>query len=36
MYWFYSLWRKLYDSGVFFLYEGKTTGIKNLLLDNLA
>jgi type I restriction enzyme S subunit len=36
MYWFYSLWRKLYDSGVFFLYEGKTTGIKNLLFEMLC
>ena len=36
MYWFYSLWSKLYDSGVFFLYEGKTTGIKNLLFEMLC
>lgn len=31
--WFYVLWQKLYDSGIFFKYEGKTTGIKNLLFD---
>lgn len=33
LYWFYCLWCKLYDSGVFFKYEGKTTGIKNLLFE---
>ena len=36
MYWFYNLWCKLYDSGVFFKYEGKTTGIKNLLFEMLC
>lgn len=32
-YWFYVTWTTLYNSGVFFKYEGKTTGIKNLLFD---
>lgn len=36
MYWFYNLWCKLYDSGVLFKYEGKTTGIKNLLFEMLC
>lgn len=36
MYWFYNLWCKLYDRGVFFKYEGKTTGIKNLLFEMLC
>ena len=36
LYWFYNMWRKLYDSGVFFKYEGKTTGIKNLLFEMLC
>ncbi len=36
MYWFYILWCKLYDNGIFFKYEGKTTGIKNLLFDMLC
>lgn len=35
-YWFYLLWKMLYDNGVFFKYEGKTTGIKNLLFDILC
>lgn len=30
----YYLWRQLYDNGVFFGYEGKTSGIKNLLYEN--
>lgn len=30
---FYYLWKKLYDSGYMFNYEGKTSGIKNLQLD---
>ncbi|MCI7665190.1 MAG: restriction endonuclease subunit S [Fusobacterium mortiferum] len=34
IYWFYNFWKKLYDNGVFFSYEGKTTGIKNLLFDS--
>ena len=33
LYWFYITWSKLYDSGILFKYEGKTTGIKNLLYD---
>lgn len=28
-------WSHLYDSGVFFNFEGKTSGIKNLLFDQL-
>ena len=32
-YWFYILWQSLYDAGVLFGYEGKTTGIKNFLFD---
>lgn len=36
MYWFYVLWCKLYENNVFFKYEGKTTGIKNLLFDMLC
>ena len=33
MYYFYLLWTNLYNNGVFFNFEGKTTGIKNLLFD---
>lgn len=33
MYWFYVQWLKIYDNNVLFRYEGKTTGIKNLLFD---
>jgi len=29
-------WNRLYNSGVFFNYEGKTSGIKNLLFDQLV
>lgn len=29
-------WEQLYDSGTFFNHEGKTSGIKNLLFDQLA
>lgn len=29
-------WARLYDSGIFFYHEGKTSGIKNLLFDQLA
>ncbi|KOY84355.1 hypothetical protein AD998_21335 [bacterium 336/3] len=36
LYNFVYYWNKLYDNGVFFGYEGKTSGIKNLLLDSLA
>lgn len=28
------LWQRLYDHGVFFGFEGKTSGIKNLLFDS--
>ena len=31
---FYLEWQALYNQGVFFNYEGKTTGIKNLLYDD--
>ena len=30
----YYLWQNIYNSGVFFNYEGKTSGIKNLQLEN--
>lgn len=33
-YFFFETWSSLYDSGVLFNFEGKTTGIKNLLIDN--
>lgn len=33
MYWFYIQWLKIYDNNVLFKYEGKTTGIKNLLFE---
>ena len=36
LYWFYIQWLKLYESNIFFKYEGKTTGIKNLLFDMLC
>jgi len=35
-YWLYLLWKKLYDAGVLFGFEGKTTGIKNLLFDDFC
>jgi type I restriction enzyme, S subunit len=31
---FVYYWKSLYDAGVFFSYEGKTSGIKNLLFDS--
>ncbi|GEB77381.1 restriction endonuclease subunit S [Sporolactobacillus inulinus] len=31
----YLYWQQLYDSGVFFLYENGTTGIKNLDIDSV-
>jgi len=34
LYNFVYYWNSLYDNGVFFGYEGKTSGIKNLLLDS--
>jgi type I restriction enzyme S subunit len=33
-YYFIFLWRELYNYGLFFGYEGKTSGIKNFLFDN--
>jgi len=36
LYNFYLEWERLYKSGVFFNYEGKTTGIKNLLFDTFV
>lgn len=35
-YWLYLLWKALYDAGVLFGFEGKTTGIKNLLFDDFC
>lgn len=32
---FYFTWRLLYDAGVMFNYEGKTSGLKNLQIDSL-
>ena len=32
-YFIYQYWQHLYNSGVFFNFEGKTSGIKNLQLD---
>lgn len=34
--WFHVTWQKLYDSGAYFNYENKTTGIKNLLFEILC
>ena len=36
LYNFVYYWNSLYDSSVFFGYEGKTSGIKNLLLDSFV
>jgi len=33
---FVHLWNRLYDSGVLFGYEGKTSGIKNLLFESFV
>lgn len=33
-YYFVYTWKNLYDSEVFFNYEGQTSGIKNLLIDD--
>lgn len=33
---FYLLWIKLYDQGVFFDWEGKTSGIKNFLFESFT
>ncbi|MCL2683154.1 MAG: restriction endonuclease subunit S [Bacteroidales bacterium] len=35
-YYFIFVWKQLYDNGVFFGYEGKTSGIKNFLFDNFV
>jgi type I restriction enzyme S subunit len=35
-YYFYFQWQNWYDNGLFFGYEGKTSGIKNFLFDNFA
>lgn len=34
MYNFYLEWKALYNQGIFFNFEGKTTGIKNLLYED--
>ena len=31
-----NLWKSLYDNGILFGWEGKTSGIKNLLFDAFA
>lgn len=36
LYNFVYYWNSLYNNGVFFGYEGKTSGIKNLLLDSFV
>lgn len=36
LYNFVYLWNRLYDHGVLFGYEGKTSGIKNLLFDSFT
>lgn len=36
LYNFVYYWNTLYDNGIFFGYEGKTSGIKNLLLDSFV
>jgi type I restriction enzyme S subunit len=36
LYNFAYYWKSLYENGVFFGYEGKTSGIKNLLLDSFV
>jgi type I restriction enzyme, S subunit len=36
LYNFVYYWNSLYDNGVFFSYEGKTSGIKNLLFDTFV
>ena len=35
-YYFIFVWRQLYDNGLFFGYEGKTSGIKNFLFDDFV
>jgi type I restriction enzyme S subunit len=36
LYNFAYYWNSLYDNGIFFNHEGKTTGIKNLLFDSFV
>jgi len=36
LYNFVHYWNSLYDAGIFFGYEGKTSGIKNLLFDSFV
>ena len=36
LYNFVYYWNSLYDAGIFFGYEGKTSGIKNLLFDSFV
>ena len=36
LYNFVYYWKSLYDSGAFFGYEGKTSGIKNLLFESFV
>lgn len=35
-YFFHYLWQKLYENGVMFNFEGKTSGLRNLQLDSLC
>ncbi|MCL2246442.1 MAG: restriction endonuclease subunit S [Lentimicrobiaceae bacterium] len=35
-YYFMFVWKQLYDNGLFFGYEGKTSGIKNFLFDDFV
>lgn len=35
-YWLYNTWEMLYEIGAMFNYESKTTGIKNLMFDDLT
>ncbi len=36
LYNFFYIWMRLYDAGVYFGWEGKTSGIKNLLFDSFV
>jgi type I restriction enzyme S subunit len=36
VFYFIHSWNRTYDNGVFFGFEGKTSGIKNLLFDSLV
>ncbi len=35
-FWMYQTWKALYNAGIMFYYEGKTTGIKNLMFDEFV